>query len=69
MDKFNFKTFSSKLFVLEQLFMGTPYSHMCEINGLSPTTVSSISKKTANKNGGYYRVMRSKYPNGFRYFE
>ena len=64
-----FKRFASKLYVLEQLFMGTPYSYMCETEGLSPKTISAISKKTADKKGGYYRVMRAKYPNGFRYFE
>jgi uncharacterized protein YerC len=64
-----FKRFASKLYVLEQHFMGTPYSYMCETEKLSPNTISAISKKTADKNGGYYRVMRSKYPRGFRYFE
>ena len=64
-----FKKLASKLYVLEKLFMGTPYSYMCETEGLSPNTISAISKKTADKKGGYYRVMRSKYPNGFRYFE
>jgi len=64
-----FKRFASKLSILEQLFAGTPYSYMCETEGLSSKTVSAISKKTANKDSGYYRVMRSKYPNGYRYFE
>ena len=62
-----FKKFASKLYILEQLFMGTPYSYMCETEGLSPKTISAISKKTADKKGGYYRVMRNRYPKGFRY--
>jgi uncharacterized protein YerC len=64
-----FKRLASKLFVLEMLFMGTPYSYMIETYGLSPKTISAISKKTANKKGGYYRVMMELYPRGFRYFE
>ena len=64
-----FRRLSSKLNVLEQLFMGTPYSYICKTEGLSPNAISDISKKTADKKGGYYRVMRSRYPKGFRYFE
>jgi uncharacterized protein YerC len=64
-----FKKLAAKLYVLEQLFMGTPYSYMVETYSLSPKTISAISKKTANKKSGYYRVMRARYPRGFRYFE
>ena len=31
-----FKRFASKLYVLEQLFMGTPYSYMCETEKSEP---------------------------------
>ena len=64
-----FKRFAAKLYVLENLFTGTPYSYMCETGGLSSKTIATISKKTADKKGGYYRLMRSRYPRGFRYFE
>jgi len=64
-----FKKLASKLFVLELLFAGTPYSYMNETYGLSSRTISAISKKTANKKGGYYRIMRSKYPYGYKYFD
>ena len=64
-----YKKLSAKLYVLEMLFMGTPYSYMKDTFGLSSKTISNISKKTANKKGGYYRVMRIKYPRGFRYFD
>jgi uncharacterized protein YerC len=64
-----FKKLAGKICVLEMLFMGTPYSYMSETYGLSTKTISAISKKTANKKGGYYRVMREKYPRGFKYFD
>jgi uncharacterized protein YerC len=64
-----FKRFVARLQTLEQIFMGTPYSYMTETNGLSSKTISAISKKTADKKGGYYRVMRERYPRGFKYFD
>jgi uncharacterized protein YerC len=64
-----FKRFSSRFQVLEQLFIGTPYSFISQTTHLSSKTIAAISKKTADKKGGYYRVMRDRYPRGFKYFE
>ena len=64
-----YKRFVARFKALEELFMGTPYSYISESTNLSSKTIADISKKTADKQGGYYRVMRDHYPRGFRYFE
>lgn len=64
-----FKRFVGRLHVLEQLFRGTPYSYISQTSRLSPKIIAAISKKTADKRGGYYRVMRIQYPRGFKYSE
>jgi len=63
-----FKRFASKLYVLEQLFMDTPYSYMCETEGLSPNTISAISKKTADKKWRLLSSHEGQVPERFQVF-
>ncbi len=65
----DFKRFTTRLDILEHLSRGAPYSFMSKYLGWSVRDIAAISKKTANKQGGYYRIARDKYPRGFKYFE
>ena len=64
-----YKRFTGRLKVLELLFMGAPYSFISKSIGQSSKYIADISKKTANKENGYYKAMRDQYPRGFKYFE
>ena len=61
--------FGRRMEALHMLFAGMPYREITASTGFSSATIAWISKKTINKKGGYWLVMKSLYPHGYKYFD
>jgi uncharacterized protein YerC len=48
---------------------GASYSEVRQFTGLSPNTIAYISKKMADKRGGFQEIIKRMNPHGRRYFE
>ena len=46
------------------LSLGTPYSQIQRITGLSPAVIARMSKKFIDKRGSFWSIMRDMYPKG-----
>ena len=60
---------SRRLRVACLLHDGAPYSEVRKITGLGYATIAQISKKLADKRGGYNSIIRQMNPHGQRYFD
>ncbi len=63
------KQLAARMEALDMLFMGAPYRQISDTLGLSSKTIARIAKKSAGKDAWSHKVMRAKYPRGFRYFD
>ena len=51
------------------LFECVPYSQIQKFTGLNPNSITRISKKLKNKQGGFRVILRKMNPNGKSYFD
>jgi len=58
-----------RLQAVYMLSLATPYRFVRNSTGLSPSTISRISKQLIDKRGGYSEALKRLYPNGIRYFD
>ena len=58
-----------RLFAAYQLAMGASYEFIVESTGLSPNTISRISKQMKDSHGGFNEALMRVYPDKFASFD